>query len=364
MGINNEIQEAIIFVPAFDSKEKDYYIDRHLANGLTNRLEDKHIYLESEKVKISGQTGRRFAFASSNASDSNGKKIDIYEIYWRDLVDDLSDKSIRYRVFRGVYLLFYWIFASSKIGRISRAFFIQVLVILFLMVAWEYSTVTIALTAIGSNPNALGFQLPTELTTTLGELGKTFGGWPIWLIASGVLSILPVSTDVLVNLLDFLVRYAEDDTERGVSIRDRLRLRLASVLDDVLVEDRYDKITILAHSLGSVIAVDLLADYKCPNAKKIGFITLGSPLKSLASISNWISKEVPKCLHSKSVESWHDFYSHQDWLCTKVPLSSDVENGKFQATAISLNVPFIKQLNGESHIAYFSDKSVLEKIIE
>ena len=361
MGINSEVQEAIIFVPAFSSKEKDYYINHYLAIGLANRLEDKRVYLEPEEIKISGQTGRRFIFAS----EAQEKKIDIYEIYWRDLVDDLTDKSIRYRVFRGIYLLFYWIFASSKIGRISRAFFVQVLVILLLMVAWEYSTVTVALTAIGNNPNALGFQLPAELTTTLGELGRTFGGWPIWLAISALLSMLPVSTNALIDLLDFTVRYAEDDTERGlVSIRDRLRCRLASVFDDVLNENRYDKITILAHGLGSVLAVDFLADYKHPRAKKIGLITLGSPLKSLASISNWISKEVPRCLHSEFVESWHDFYSNRDWLCTKVPLSSVIGSSKFQATAISLNVSWVKQLSGESHAAYFFDRSVLEKIVE
>jgi len=362
METNKKSQEAIIFVPAFDSKEKDYYINRYLAIGLTNRLEDKRVHLESEEVKISGQTGRRFTLESTFGAK---KEIDIYEIYWRDLIDDINDKSIRYRVFRGVYLLFYWLFASFKIGRTSKLFFLQVLSILFLIIAWEYSTVTIALTAIGNDPNALGFHLPKEMATTLGELGKTFGGWQIWLITGALLSVLPVPANVLINLLDFMVRYAEDDTERGlVSIRDKLRYRLASVLNDTLNEAKYSKITVLAHSLGAVLAVDFLADYKHPSAKKISFITLGSPLKPLASISNWISEEVMKCLNNESVEKWHDFYSNQDWLCTRAPIPCDAGNEKFQATAISLKVSLAKQMSGESHSAYFFDRSVLEKIIE
>lgn len=361
MSTNTESQEAIIFVPAFDAKEKDYYINHFLAIGLANRLDDYRVYLEPNEVKISGQTGRRFTAESISKAKRN---IDIYEIYWRDLIDDINDKSIRYKVFRGFYLLFYWISASFKIGRISKLFFLQILGVLLLITAWEYSTVTLALTAIGDDPSALGFRLPDELAITLSELGKTFGGWQLWLVTGALLSLLPVPANMLINLLDFIVRYTEDDAEIGLgSLRDRVRARLASVLDDALNESKYDKITVLSHSLGTVLAVDLLADYRHSSSKKINFITLGSPLKSLASVSNWIFEEIAKCLNNEFVENWHDFYSGQDWLCTKVPIPHDMENDKFQATPIALKVSLAKQLNGESHCAYFFDKTVLERIV-
>ena len=361
METTKEAQEAIIFVPGFTAKEKDYYINHYLAIGFANRLEGKRIYLQ-EEVKISGHIGKRFTCESIFKIK---KTIDIYEVNWRDLIDDINDKNIRYRIFRGIYLLFYWVLASFKIGKISKIFFLQVLVIFLLITAWEYSTLTIALTAIGNDPNALGFHLPNEMADTLGKLGDTLGGWQIWLIASALLSILPVSTNLLINVVDFMVRYAEDDIDKELGgLRGRLRQRLASVLDDVLNESRYEKITVLSHSLGTVLATDLLADYKHSSEKKINFITLGSPLKMLASISDWISGEVVKCLNNESVEKWHDFYSDQDWLCTKVPISSDSENEKFQASPISLKVSLVKQISGESHDAYFFDRSVLEKIIE
>ncbi|MEH1821131.1 MAG: hypothetical protein V7L31_18965 [Nostoc sp.] len=362
MQTDKETQEVIIFIPAFTSKEKDYYINHYLAIGLTNRLENQRIYLEAEEVKISGQTGRRF---SCEDTDGMKKTVDIYEIYWKDLIDDLNDKSIREKVFRGIYLFFYWFFALFKIGKVSKIFFLQILIILFLIIAWEYSTLTIALTAIGNDPNALGFNVPKDIADTLGNLGKTFGSWPIWLITSALLSILPIPANSLINLLDFMVRYAEDETQKELGgLRDKLRHRLASALNDTLNETKYKKITVLAHSLGTVLATDLLADYKHSSLKKINFITLGSPLKTLASISDWISEEVVKCLNSESVEKWHDFYSDQDWLCTKVPISPAMENNKFKATSISLKVSLIKQITGESHDAYFFDKTVLQKIIE
>ena len=363
MKNTRETQEAIIFIPAFDSQEKDYYIDHYLAIGLTNRLENQKIYLEPEKIKISGQTGKSFFF---EPTPDMKKRIDVYEIYWKDLVNDLNSKSIRHRVFRGVYLFFYWLFAFFKIGRMSKIFFLQMLSILFLVIAWEYSTVTMALVAIGNDPNALGFSLPKEMASALGKLGEVAGSWKIWLITSALLSLLPIPANSLVNLLDFLTRYAEDETERGLgSLRDRLRARAALVLDDVLNEAKYEKVTVLAHSLGTVLATDLLADYKHSSLKKVTFITLGSPLKSLASISNWVPKEITKCLSNGFIERWYDFYSDQDWLCTKVPITSDMDNSnKFKGTSISLKVSLAKQLSGESHDAYFFDEVVLQKIIE
>jgi Putative serine esterase (DUF676) len=355
-------QEAIIFIPGITAKEKDYYINHYLAIGLTNRLEKQRVYLEPEEVKISGHSGRRFTYETSLGIK---KIIDVYEIYWRDLIDDLNEKSIRDRVLRGIYLFLYWLVASIKIGRMSRLFFVQILTILFLIIAWQYSTVTMALIAIGNDPNALGFHVPSEMATTLSNLGKTLGGWPIWIITSALLTILPIPANSLINLLDFVVRYAEDETEKQLGgLRDKLRYRLVSVLDDTLNESRYEKIKVLAHSFGTVLATDLLADYQHSSLKKINFITLGSPLKMLASISSWISEEIVKCLNNKFVEKWDDFYSEQDWLCTKVPISSEMENNKFQTTSITLKVSLVKQISGASHDAYFFDKAVLQKIIE
>ncbi len=362
METNQETQEAIIFVPGFGSKKKDYYINHYLALGLTNRLEDKRIYLEPEEIKISGQTARRFSFESTIETK---KKVDIYEVYWNDLVDDINDKSIRYRFFRGIYLLFYYFIALFKIGKMSRIFFLQVVSVLFLIAAWEYSTVIMALTIIGNDPNALGIQLSKNMTDYLGTLGKNFSGLQIWLFTSALLSLLPVPTNSLINLLDFMVRYAEDDTEKGIgSLRDRLRCRLASVLDDVLHDSKYQKITVLSHSLGTVLATDLLADYKPLESKKITFITLGSPLKLLASMSDWISGEIIKCLNNESIEKWNDFYSEKDWLCTKVPVPPNDKSEKFHSISISLKVSLSKQMSGESHNAYFFDEVVLRKIIE
>ncbi|MEB3884043.1 hypothetical protein [Lyngbya sp. CCY1209] len=355
-------RDAIVFVPGFDAKEKDYYIDRYLALGLANRLEDRRAYMEPEPVKIAGLSGRRFTFESQGGAK---KTVDIYEIYWRDLVEDLNEGTIRYRVFRGIYLLLYWLSASFKIGRMSGIFLLQVTAILGLIAAWEYGTVIMAMTAIGTDPNALGFQLPSQWAEALGRWGQALGGWQLWLVTSALLSFLPISINVLIHLLDFIVRYAEDDTVGGVAtLRDRLRHRLTGALADVFDSGDYGRVTVMAHSLGSVLAVDCLADYRFRPGEAVRFVTLGTPLKMMAAISTWIRAEVEKCLHRDAIAEWVDFYSDRDWLCTRVPLHRGVRSDRFRAEAISLRVSLAQQLTAESHRAYFFDRAVLETLLD
>jgi hypothetical protein len=48
-------------------------------------------------------------------------------------------------------------------------------------------------------------------------------------------------------------------------------------------------------------------------------------------------------------------------FCSKTPIQ---DTNKTEFTALSLRVSLLKQINGESHYAYFFDSKVLEKIIE
>lgn len=72
---------------------------------------------------------------------------------------------------------------------------------------------------------------------------------------------------------------------------------------------------IVAHSLGSVIAYNLLRQM-CNISNIQGFITLGSPLAFRVIQQHLIQPiSYPECLHGV----WHNFYSHDDFL-TAFPL--------------------------------------------
>jgi hypothetical protein len=86
---------------------------------------------------------------------------------------------------------------------------------------------------------------------------------------------------------------------------------------------------------------------------------LGSPLESLTHKSLWLQQEINKCLNNKFIEKWSDFYSDQDWFCYKAPIK---DTNKTEFTALSLRVSWLKQINGESHYAYFLTQKCWKKL--
>lgn len=356
----NEVKEAIVFIPGFDAGTKDYYIDNYLAIGLTTRLERQRVFLEPDEVKIAGQTGRRFTVTTNDTR----KTIDVYEIFWNDLVTKLSQKNLKAKVCGGFSLFAYWLSYTFNIARKSKIFAMQITVFVALVVLWYYGTVVMLLTAIGNDRSILGTQLPQDWATALGQLGNTLGGWSIWIYTSVIISFFPASIDIVIDLLDFASRYMRDETlPKNGALRDRLRARLATALDNVINSGEYQQVTVLSHSMGTLVSTDLMADYSHPKQPRIRYITLGSPIEALATCSNWLKTEVVKCLDNPLVANWVDFYSSQDWLCTKVPKLPTPNLNKLTSHPINLKVSLADQLVGASHQMYFFDPRVLEEIV-
>ncbi|MBD2245198.1 hypothetical protein [Nostoc sp. FACHB-888] len=355
-------KQAIIFIPGFDANTQNYYIEHYLGIGLTSRLEGKKITLDSEDIKIAGQSGKRFIYYIDK---KHKKTIDVYEVYWTDLADSLTKESQKKQLILGFDLFLFWLPKFFTIASKSKIFLIQINLFLVLMLAWYYGIVVMLLTAIGSDPNILGTKIPEGWAKNLGEIGKSFGGWSVWIIVSILLNLLPGSVNLIIDLVHFLKRYIQDETEKGLGgIRDRIRQRLNTVINDVLNEASYTKVKVLAHSVGTLIATDTLADYQPDELKKIHYITLGSPLEALTYKSVWLQQEIDKCLQNEFIETWSDFYSDQDWLCSKVPISNGENRSKIEFMPLSLRVSWLNQLLGKSHNAYFFDSKVLSKIIE
>ncbi|MGG6241573.1 hypothetical protein ACQ4N7_23350 [Nodosilinea sp. AN01ver1] len=356
-----EEKEAVIFIPGFVCPERNYYLERFLAVGLTTRIEDEEIILEPEEVKISGQSGRRFVL---DIGSEKPRIIDVYEVYWADLINGLSNKDIKTQFLRGLYLIYFWFVNGWKVAKISRIFFTQIGVILFLLAAWYYSIIVMALTAVGTDPNVFGFQIPDQAAEALGLFGKNLGGWSVWLGLSAVLSFLPITLNLGVDMADFVVRYAQDDIDKEMGgLREKVRYRLKTTVNDVVREEAYSKITILSHSLGTLIATDFMADYHPRKEAKIRFITWGGALESISAMSTWLTDEIYQCCNNPDIERWDDYYSDQDWLCSRAPIPSDKDYANISSSKIPFRVSLAKQFSGESHLAYFFDETVLKRLI-
>lgn len=356
-------KEAVILIPGFFAKAKNDYLDQLLALGLTSRLERYRVDLEREPIKISGQTGQQFTVYSPQ--NTIQKTLDIYEAFWLDLMEKLGEKPPKDQILRGLYLFFYFFtFRLWGMAKQSRLLFVQLFAVMGLVVLWYYGLIAITLTAVGENPDLLGFRVPPHLATAATQMGVAMGGWSGWILASFLLSLLPTPVGTVVNQIDFTARYLQDEIEgKKGAVRDRIRLRIKGVLDDVLKHGDYDRVTVLAHSHGVAIAIDLLADYYNPSNTPIRLMSLGGLVELYSYKSSWITEESARCLDSPALVQWTDYYSFQDWLCTQTPCPPAQHLEKFESQPIRFRVPIFKQIIGETHVAYFFDQRVLEDVL-
>ena len=351
-------KEAVVFVPGLAVQDRDFFLDC-ISTGLTEHLEITNVK-EVGEAKIAGNSGKRFELY---IDAENIKIIDIYEAYWADLFSKLSEQDLKSQFLNGTYLLFYWLFGKIWASvREAPTLFIGIMTSLLLLFFWYYGILAMALTAIGQDPNFLNFiPIKTEWAKSIGSVGTTMGGWSVWLIVSGLLNLIPVKLGV--DIADFTRRYLDEDME-GSAIKAKIRQRVSVILNDVLNEKIYERVTILAHSFGVVVATDMLADYYYPKQIKIRYISLGGPLKVLSYKSGWVEKEIKKCLNNNIIDNWIDFYSDQDWMCTKTPIPKGCNPEKIQYQKNNLKFSLFKQLSGKSHTHYFTDEKVLKTILD
>jgi hypothetical protein len=354
------MKEAVIFVAGFDAKQQNHYLDNFLTQGLMTQLEDVDIKLDPEDVKIPGQTGKRFLCQLEDGD----KTIDIYEVYWNDLVDRLSDSPPKQQFTRGLNLILHWFSRGWKIMRLSPVFFMQASTVLLLVLLWYFGIVVLVLAALAEHTALSSVPLLQGLFAPVIAWAATGWGWQTWLVISALLGFLPVSINLIVDLTDFFVSYIQNQSSRGKPpIRALLRNRVKQAVDNVTNEGSYDRYTLLAHSLGGLIATDFLADYHDRQGTSFRFVTWGSALESSSTVTDWMASEIKKCLDNPQVEQWDDFYSHQDWFCSKVPVPGDQPAPKLVSREASFKVSLLKQITGESHMEYFFDPRVLRHLV-
>ena len=127
--------------------------------------------------------------------------------------------------------------------------------------------------------------------------------------------------EVLERKLRDLSRYYSDS-----SIRETLRGRLR----DEILQHQDKRIKILSHSMGTIIAYDVLRGIGKDHPRLIidHFVTLGSPL-GLPHVKAQIAQENPLVRTPSVVQKWSNFADKRDPVALDVNLSGDyAPNGK------------------------------------
>ncbi|AFZ15662.1 hypothetical protein Cri9333_4901 (plasmid) [Crinalium epipsammum PCC 9333] len=349
-------REALIFVHGFYlGRDKNYFLDC-LSTGFTEVLEFPRVE-EAGEEKIAGHIGKKFKLY---VGKDIYKEVDVYDASWNELFNkQLSSSDFKNKIFRGIYILLYWFFTNNWLAlRKAPPLLIGLGISLLLWVYWFYGIIALAFVALGQEPTSLGFPVPKDWLEPISSFGKHMTDWSVWLIVSGVFSFVPIS--LIADVADFSTRYLEDNSE-GKVMRAKIRKQVADKLNAVLETGFYDKVTVLAHSFGVVIATDLLADYQ--QEHRVRYVSMGGCLNFLSYKSRQIEKEIRKLLNNEKIETWIDFYSEQDWLCTKTPVPKKSNSEKIHHRKIHLPFSLFNQLTGKSHDHYFTNEDVLKIVL-
>lgn len=349
---------AIVLIPGLDPQIRDHYRDQ-LVQGLVHATESASVAVAGE----AGMAGAKGVRLEIHRGGADARLVDVYEAHWGDLVPHGSQGTPVARMGEGLRLLAYW-FSPRMAGafRHSRFLTLSLLLSALALVAWYYGVLALGLTAIGSAPPIDPEQAPAAARSFawLGELGAAMGGWYVWAVVAGLMGFLPV--DRLVDMAAFTRGYLlNEPTAEGPGIRDRIRNRVLATMGDVAAGG-YAGITVVAHSFGSVIAVDVFGDHQGDERAALRLVTMGTPLRVLCHRSAWLRAELDKCLGNRALASWQDYYSDEDWLCGPVP--GHEGQGHVVSRRLVREAPLGAKLSGATHKMYYGEQAVVEDLVQ
>lgn len=145
-------------------------------------------------------------------------------------------------------------------------------------------------------------------------------------LAAPVLGAVGLAMPLIGAVAKDFAEYFNSKSDYGSQVRDRLRKELCALMD------RGDRIMLITHGTGSVIAYDVLwqlshdAEFKehYGDKKVESWLTLGSPLGD-RNIQKRLrgAKEQPAHKFPENVISWHNISAEDDYTCHDVTLADD-----------------------------------------
>lgn len=355
------LRRAIVLIPGFRREEQFFRRD-----ALVNNLETVEPFplARAETIGVAGASGQRL-MAQSVRGREPGPDLEVFEAYWADMAHDDGEVGPWQKLGRGLDLMSYWLLSwrAWRAFAVSRYITAGLLFGAAILVLWYVALLLLVADTLRKEPaltqNVASLPLLGSLLEAFYGAADAIAHWYWWVLIAFVLSVVPV--DGLVQLARFVKNYFENRPDvTGVGLRDRVRRRVCATLEDVLAQP-YDEVVIVAHSFGSVLAVDVLADW--PHQKDFGrlrLVTLGSPIAVLCYRSKWLDAERRELLANPDLAHWLDFYARTDWLCTAVP--GHRERYGAESRELAFEAPLRQRLSGQTHLLYYRHAAVLEAL--
>jgi hypothetical protein len=349
--------ELILFVPGLSGAEAEIYLDKFVT-GFVEHAKGSAINVEQTE---SGNEGQNRNSIQIKAASGIYNTIDIEVVPWADLASKLSAETPAKKIIRGLSLLGFWVLnpnvwsvvSASKYMLISTVFAVLMTMMWYLGVLSIFvSTLAATSEPVATEHHEVVLSLFNWLMFGLIQLADWLNSASLFVLSGIAVTLLPVTA-----IVD--IAYASQNylLNRN-SFFNKARLRLTTALNRATCNSKYQSITIVAYSFGTVVAVEALQFYQ--GNKAVRLITLGSPLLLLCAISPRVKAAVSALTDKTQLVQWLDFYSDQDWLCSRSPLA---ESDKFSSFELTATVAFDEKLNGLSHELYFSESAVMDKVV-
>lgn len=172
--------------------------------------------------------------------------------------------------------------------------------------------------------------------------------------------LIPIS--LLVDISDFSKRYITNEpAEPGQpAVRFEIVKRVREQLQARLDPSEYSSLTVVGHSFGSVVAVDLFADLP-PVGVPVRILTMGSLLEILGKQAPWLKGEVATLSQRGDLVEWVDIKSHSDWFASGADIP---ESPVCREATIGSYGTFPDKLAARVHARYFDNQEAVNILLE
>ncbi|MEQ8331013.1 MAG: hypothetical protein RH859_11190 [Longimicrobiales bacterium] len=341
--------EAIILVPGLPRaavSEQLHVFARGLV-GVSERMPLREVEAPDgadDAVRLEGRRG------------GADVRIDVYEAYWNDLVPSLTRASLGVRVVRGLSLAWYWVASGVWWGSLRRkylTFGLALSVVAFL--AWYLGILVLFVEALAADPPSfLAGVMPG-----LEEAVDRIGGLGFWAVASALVGVLPLA--LLVDLSDFTKRYMSDEPSAPDTppLRSVIQERIRGRVRRAVAAGTYDRVTIVGHSFGAVVAADYLADAP-PSGVPVRLITMGSLLEVLARRAPWLKADMDRLARRPDLEEWVDIRIVSDWFASGARLEG--QPGP-RTVEVRSDETFVDKAAARVHARYFGNQETVREVL-
>lgn len=355
IGPSSARRRLVLFVHGMNDLDRDANLDRVVA-GMKRHIRTHNLDFEPPAEADDDVVGAGIP----RFRRPDGFQIDVEVLYWGDLRPATSGIGPARKLLVGLELLAYWFgslgFIRATLGH--RYLAGSMLVTLGIFLFW-YLTTLMLVTDQAAQPDWLP-EWVIAASNRLNDLLPAIWGW-VGLTA--IMQLAPVEKVIGITgwAKAYLTNQKAGDSD-GTGLRDKAVARLADRLWRADRSGRYDEIVVAAHSFGTALAVDVLADFRAKLDLRL--VTMGSPLFVLQARDRRYKTLIADATTNDRVRRWEDFWSKQDWMCTAVPRVRDPDRPDARSTTeIPMAVSLGQRMTGASHWLYFDDDTVLSSLI-